>query len=178
MTRIPDWINRAADEIGPINKDAKVNFSDETHSKLLKLHQEGKLDPWAKEALEEIETLRGVMNEAVLQVDKKLAQPMTKEAKVPPAPPKKAEVEAPLDFGDERLKEEMTPALDEKGKEVERLPATKVKQPETTKWKEIRFNKRTGTWQTTVTIRHTRNFMSENEAVEFAKKANLTEKTK
>jgi len=70
-------------------------------------------------------------------------------------------------------KEAATPMFPKQKKDV--LPP-KIKEPETTKWKEIRFNKRTGTWQVVITTRHVRNFLTENEAIDFTKKASLATK--
>lgn len=155
---IPQWLNKVAED----HKDAPVDFSDGTYAKLLDMYKQGKLDEWASGVVEEVEQLRDVMNSAIAQVSTKLE--LTKTA----APAAKPAKDLPFEIGDERLKEEKNPG--EAG--VRRLPP-KMKEPETTKWKEIRFNKRTGTWQVVVTIRHTRNFMSENEAVDFTKKAEL-----
>jgi hypothetical protein len=166
---IPKWITATVNEV---DKSTSVDFMDDTYKKLLDMYKGGKLDDWASQVIEELECLRDVMNTAVSQVNQKLEGGVDKTA----APASKAE--APFEFGDERLKEEMTPK-----KEDTALPASpsrklppKIKEPETTKWKEIRFNKRTGTWQTVITIRHTRNFMTEAEAIDFTKKAGLNEK--
>lgn len=70
-------------------------------------------------------------------------------------------------------KEAATPMFPKQQRDV--LPP-KIKEPETTKWKEIRFNKRTGTWQVVITTRHVRNFLTENEAIDFTKKASLNAK--
>jgi len=58
---------------------------------------------------------------------------------------------------------------------AEKLPERKIlpgKQPEpsSTKWKEIRFNKKDSKWQVISNVRTVRNFNSEEEALEFAKK--------
>lgn len=158
---IPQWLNKVAED----HKDAPVDFSDGTYAKLLDLYKQGKLDAWASGVVEEVEQLRDVMNTAIAQVSTKLE--LTKTA-APAAVKEKPAKDMPFEVGDERLRE--VPKAEEGG--ARRLPP-KMKEPETTKWKEIRFNKRTGTWQVVVTIRHTRNFMSENEAVDFTKKAEL-----
>ncbi len=157
---IPQWLNKAAKD----HQDAPVDFSDGTYAKLIEMYKQGKLDEWASGVVEEVEQLRDVMNTAITQVSSKLG--IAKTAAPAVAEPKKPAKDLPFEIGDERLKEEPNPGINRK------LPP-KMKEPETTKWKEIRFNKRTGTWQVVVTIRHTRNFMSENEAVEFTKKADL-----
>jgi len=178
---IPSWLQKTASEVEEVKdeKGPSVNFMDDTYKKLLDMYKGGKLDDWASQIMEEVECLRDVMNTAISQVNQKL-EPMAKTA----APKTK---EKPFDFGDARLKEDVTPREEkEDAEEAEEdgddektiLPGTvnrklppKMKEPETTKWKEIRFNKRTGTWQVVVTIRHTRNFLSEDEAVDFTKQA-------
>lgn len=158
---IPQWLNKVAED----HKDAPVDFSDSTYAKLVDMYKQGKLDGWASQVVEEVEQLRDVMNSAIAQVSTKLGLAKTAAPATTPAAPKK---DIPFDIGDERLKEEPTKQLPG----TRKLPP-KMKEPETTKWKEIRFNKRTGTWQTVVTIRHTRNFITESEAVDFTKKAEL-----
>lgn len=158
---IPQWLSKVAEE----HTESPVDFSDGTYARLVDMYKQGKLDAWASKVVEEVEQLRDVMNSAVSHVSAKLglvkvAAPIP--AKVNTPTPK----DGPLEVGDDRLRE--VPKIDP----TRKLPP-KMKEPETTKWKEIRFNKRTGTWQVVVTIRHTRNFMSENEAVEFTKKADL-----
>jgi len=168
---IPQWLRKAAEEAG--HKDAPVDFSDGTYAKLIEMYKSGKLDNWASGVIEEVEQLRDVMNSAVSQVSSKLG--LTKIALKDGGPMAK---DAPFEIGDERLKEVPTAPKPKAGEEPSRRLPPKMKEPETTKWKEIRFNKRTGTWQVVVTIRHTRNFMSENEAVDFTKKASLEVETK
>lgn len=170
---IPSWISKAAEELDK-GKDALVNFSDHTYDKLVELYKGGKLDETSSALVEEMEELRGVLNHAVAQASEQILSIKKEAAPAAPPKPKGKGEDAPFDFGDERLKEEMTPApASPKGETPGKLPA-RIKQPETTKWKEIRFNKRTGTWQVVVTIRHTRNFSTENEAVEFTKKAEMS----
>jgi len=173
---IPHWITKAANEAGD-EKGASVNFMDETYKKLLDQYKGGKLDEWASQVVEEVELLRDVMNAAISQVNQKMTGVAKTAAPEKPKGPPASTKEGPLDFGDERLKEEMTPPAEAPTGPLSKTPTKKLlpkmKEPETTKWKEIRFNKRTGTWQTVVTIRHTRNFLSEDEAVEFTKRAGL-----
>jgi hypothetical protein len=160
---IAPWIKKTAEEAE--HKEAPVDFSDHYYAKLVDMYKQGKLDSWASQIVEEVEQLRDVMNSAISQVSCKLGL-----TKIAAAPVK----DMPFELGDERLKEVPTPKKLDKGEQPARRLPPKMKEPETTKWKEIRFNKRTGTWQTVVTIRHTRNFLSENEAVEFTKKAELS----
>jgi hypothetical protein len=147
------------------------------------MYKGGKLDDWASQVMEEVECLRDVMNTAVSQVNQKLEQPVVAKTAAPTKekPKAKDNLDKPFDFGDARLTEEAPKEISEDDEDEEdkgllppsnnrKLPP-KMKEPETTKWKEIRFNKRTGTWQVVVTIRHTRNFLSEDEAVDFTKKA-------
>lgn len=166
---IPEWLTRTAKE--SIEKTS-VKFSDETFSRLLDKYQKGLLDAAASSAVEEILSLLGVIDNAVAKLDQNVSG-LNKAAKtesltgddridklLEETPANKAPEPKP-----EAMPDAKTPAP--KGK----IPA-KIKQPETTKWKEIRFNKRTGTWQTVVTVRHSRNFLTEEEAVEFTKFAN------
>ena len=152
---IPHWIAKTAKEDG---ESPNVNFSDSTYDKLLGLYNEGKLDNATAQIVEEVEYLRDVMNHTVSQIKDKMA--ISKEAapapEKPMAPAK--EVPPPSPSGAPLSKTKLEPRL---------------KEPETTKWKEIRFNKRTGTWQCVITTRLTRNFLSEDAAVEFTKKASL-----
>ncbi len=159
---IPKWLAKAAEEC---TEKLNVNFSDPIYEKFLGLYNEGKLDEGAERVVEEIEYLRDVMNHAVAKLS------LNKEAKEG-APADELSEPVKSDKTDKLLEVPPTPPS---GKPVERkmLPG-RVKEPETTKWKEIRFNKRTGTWQCVITTRMTRNFLSENEAVEFTKKANLS----
>lgn len=162
---IPQWIKKTAEEA---DKHDSINFADGTYNKLIDMYKSGALDEWASQIVEEVECLRSVMNNAVSEVSRKLGLVKT-AAPAAPAAPK----EGPLDFGDERLKEVPAPGATSPNRKM----SPKMKEPETTKWKEIRFNKRTGTWQTVVTIRHVRNFMTEDEAVDFTKKAGLDKNT-
>lgn len=165
---IPQWVKKVAEEA---HKDT-VNFTDSTYDKLVDMYKSGKLDDWASQVVEEVEQLRDVMNTAISQVSNKL---LLKEAAPKTALKTAPMKELPFDIGDNRLKEipDVPLKLNTPETGTNRKLPPKMKQPETTKWKEIRFNKRTGTWQVVVTIRHTRNFMSENEAVDFTKKAEL-----
>ena len=183
MAKIPSWIIKTAND----EKGTSVKLTDDTYKKLLDMYKGGKLDEWATQVMEEIECLLDVVNTAIDQVSQKLEGKPAVAKTASPAKEKEKEKEkvehtTPLDFGDERLKEEMS-TEEEEEEEKRILPGTvnrklppKMKEPETTKWKEIRFNKRTGTWQTVISIRHTRNFMTEDEAVDFTKKAELNEK--
>jgi hypothetical protein len=179
---IPQWLTKTASEV----KDATPNLSSPTWDEIVEQYKAGKLNPWSVQVVEEVLALLGVVDTAIAALQKQkdqpesLDKPMDKKA----APTKEKEKakpadDAPFDFGDDRLKEEMTPEKEDKdvlpGSVNRKLPP-KMKEPETTKWKEIRFNKRTGTWQVVVTIRHTRNFLSEDEAVDFTKKASQNEK--
>jgi hypothetical protein len=170
---IPQWITKTANEVS----DAASNVTSSTWEHILELQKAGKLPEHLAQAAEEIQSLLTLIDHAVVEIDKGMGEkPMTKMA-APATKEKPKEKEGPLDFGDERLLEK-GPEEDDDEEEKPTLPGTvnrklppKMKEPETTKWKEIRFNKRTGTWQTVITIRHTRNFLSEDEAVEFTKKA-------
>jgi hypothetical protein len=168
---IPKWIEDAVH----IEKNSKVNFSDEMHSKLKDAAKAGHLSEEALEALAQVEQMLGVAADSVgVLCQRHLSDgAISKEAKPlpPPPPPPATSKVSPADMG-------MGPGLAEPQKPMMSKPKPgklpgRVKEPETTKWKEIRFNKRTGTWQVVVTIRHTRNFLSENEAVDFTKKASL-----
>lgn len=174
---IPEWINKTVND--SLEKNSKVNFSDETHSKLLAAVET--LPEADKETLEQISQLLGVINVAVGELGKKYLGDIKKEAaprvppaavKVSPPPPLPAAKLQDADLGmGSGISEPQKPMMS-KPKGPGKLPA-KIKEPETTKWNEIRFNKRTGTWQVVITVRHTRNFLSENEAVDFTKKASL-----
>lgn len=166
---IPEWLTKVAAEA----KDSSVDFMDARYADLLNKLKEGKLDDTTASAVDEIEQLRGVINQAV----SKLTGTMHKEAKTPlktsPTDDDYSPEAMKLTPDEEKVNKLIadSPEVADKPKPG-KLPA-KIKQPETTKWKEIRFNKRTGTWQVVVTIRHTRNFLSENEAVDFTKKASM-----
>lgn len=164
---IPEWLSKVAAEA----KDSSVDFMDARYADLLNKLKEGKLDDTTASVVDEIEQLRGVINAAV----SKLTGTMHKEAKAPVAEPPAMKLTPDEQQAQALIADspEDAPPKDLDGKpKPGKIPA-KVKQPETTKWKEIRFNKRTGTWQVVVTIRHTRNFLSENEAVDFTKKASM-----
>lgn len=158
---ISEWLLKVAAE----SKDGSVDFMDERYADLLNRLKEGKLDDTTASVVNEIEQLRGVINAAV----SKLTGTLHKEAKAPAAEPT-------LTPDELQAQDLIADAPEVPPKETKpstgKIPA-KIKQPETTKWKEIRFNKRTGTWQVIVTIRHSRNFLSENDAVDFTKKASM-----
>jgi len=60
--------------------------------------------------------------------------------------------------------------LPEKKNSPGKLPARPNREePESTKWKEIRFNKKDGKWQIVTTTRVVRNYNSEDEALDAAK---------
>lgn len=172
---IPQWITKAANDV----KDTASNITSSTWEHILELQKAGKLPEHFAQAAEEIQSLLTLIDHAVGEIDKGVKEkPVEKQMAKIAAPTKEKPKgkEGPLDFGDERLLEEGP--KDEDVEEKTTLPGAvnrklppKMKEPETTKWKEIRFNKRTGTWQTVITIRHTRNFLSEDEAVEFTKQA-------
>lgn len=170
---IPNWLKATIKE--SIEK-ASVNFSDATgtYEGLLELYSKGQLDEKAAQAVEEIQSLLNLIEDATGKLDREVAG--LKKIAAPPAT-------APISYGDanvDKLLKESPPMVPSPVDELKEEPKKaiprgklppKIKQPETTKWKEIRFNKRTGTWQVVVTIRHTRNFLTENEAVDFTKKA-------
>ena len=173
---IPNWVRTALKE--SIEKTS-VEFSDATGTldQLLDLYARGQLDEKSAAAVEEIKTLLNLVENATEKLGKTVGG-LSKIAK-----------DEPISFGDKNVDnllkesppmvpspaETAAPALapgKDKAPSKGKLPA-KIKQPETTKWKEIRFNKRTGTWQVIVTIRHSRNFLTENDAVDFTKKASV-----
>lgn len=167
---IPQWISKTAEEaVEPkVTDDAKlpVNFQDKAYDQLLEMYSNGTLDEEASQIIEEVEFLRDVMNVAISNVKRKVLDKdvLKKEAKDAPV----------LDFS--KSTENVPPAMPS-GRLPKSLPqrlSPKLKDPETTKWKEIRFNKRTGTWQAVVTTRSVKNFTIENEAIDFIKKANIT----
>ena len=162
---IPKWLTKTAVE--EVEKSSGVNFSDPAYEKLLGLYNEGKLNEEDALRVEQLEYLRDIMNHTVSKMS------ISKEAKESPAtlPEKKPPQEPKVE---KSIPEVPPPFSSGRPIEKSKLPP-RVKEPETTKWKEIRFNKRTGTWQCVVTTRLTRNFLSENEAVEFTKKANLSQ---
>jgi hypothetical protein len=146
---IPDWLKDVTNDKKPAVVK-KAMFNEEAYKALLAKASEGKFDESKTQALGEITELLKVVDNAV----ESLSNGLTKKA-------------APL------MPPASMPAPAKKKKNV--LPP-KIKEPETSKWKEIKFNKRTGTWQVVVTQRHVRNFLSENEAIDFTKKASLVEK--
>ena len=171
---IPQWITKTANEV----KDAASNVTSPAWEGLVEKYKAGTLDQWGTQVVEEVLSLLGVIDSAITELEKKVGEkPAMAKIALAETPDKKKskEKEGPFDFGDERLVEK-GPEEVEEDKEVlpgavnRKLPP-KMKEPDTTKWQEIRFNKRTGTWQTVITIRHTRNFMTKDEAVEFTKKA-------
>ena len=167
---IPEWINKVAAD-NSLEKDSK--FSDEIYTSLLKNEN---LNEEQRETLDEISTLLDVCDVATKKLHENISGTIRKEAapKLPPAASKAPETITDEDLG---MTPDVAEALHKPKDDIPKIPGAKippkVKQPETTKWKEIRFNKRTGTWQTVVTIRHTRNFLTEDEAVDFTKKAGL-----
>lgn len=170
--KIPNWISKVADE-GEVVKEEKpeehseINFNSNDYGELCK----GELSPEKAAALEQVKELICFLNMVVDKLKRgddvaedhhpKEAPAMLKEAanntkQMPNLGP-------PLP----------NPVKEDQGRGQKSLPPAKIKEPETTKWKEIRFNKRTGTWQVVITTRHVRNFLSENEAIDFTKKAQL-----
>jgi hypothetical protein len=169
---IPKWLSKAAEEAEP----KKPSFTNEIWEKILSLSDGGKLDDSLTEFVEEMKSLKDLMDTALGKLTEQAA--ITKQAKAPELPKSKEEPEhlklTPEEERINKLINEVPPsAPKETNPSGRKKLAPRLKEPETTKWKEIRFNKRTGTWQVVVTIRHTRNFMSENDAIDFTKKAEL-----
>lgn len=169
---IPDWLSKVAEDITAESSTYKTRI------------EKLKADAHAQhaEALEEAEQLADLLDAVLNKIEgiHKEAKDVQPTAKVTPAPKSTSET-FKLTPEEEQAQEliadapEVPPKTLDLGKGSKGKVPAKIKQPETTKWKEIRFNKRTGTWQVIVTIRHSRNFLSENDAVEFTKKANLQE---
>jgi len=163
--KIPSWISKVASESE--EEKTKVNLQDPIYSELKEKvgEDEDKLT-----ALSEIDFLVNFANYAISQLAVQMGLIKEAASKQMPSLPK-----LPPEMSVPEAREKITevpPSLP--GDKGGKLPG-KIREPETTKWKEIRFNKRTGTWQTVVTTRHTRNFATENEAVEFTKKAELND---
>jgi len=164
--KLPSWIIKTAEDLGEIKEPVEegfstqdghiVNFSDPLYHELLDKYGNQQLSDEQVAALEQVEYLRDLINVAVARLHDGA---ITKEAAAPSKP-----LSAVPD-----LPAEVPPTMPS-GKQPKVLPA-RIKEPETSKWKEIRFNKRTGTWQGVVSTRHVRNFNSEAEAVDFIKKA-------
>jgi len=157
--KIANWIFKAAaDE----SREQSINLTDAAYEDLLTQYHEGKLDDVDADTLEEIEFLRDLINVAAT----KLIRGTTKEAAPKPLPNKKPGDETVM-----RTVEKVPPPLPSGATFPERkkLPG-KSPEPEATKWKEIRFNKREGKWQVIVSLRTVRNFNTEEEALDYAKK--------
>lgn len=159
--RIPSWILKTAEK----DDTPAISFSDPAYDELFSKYKSGSLDDEAADAVEQIEYLRDVMNVAV----SKLLKGNSKEAatkELPkdtpaadlPTPPARKEVPPPAPSG-------ATLPARENDKKKEKVP-----EPEATKWKEIRYNKRDGKWEAIVTTRSVRHFNTEDEAIDFTKK--------
>jgi len=168
MDNIKNWIMKTAEELGEIvddesykTKDGRsISFHDEAYEELRKKATDGQLSDEVATAVSEIEFLLDTAKVATARILDKME---TKEGATKGIPASPAAVEKDL--------KAVPPPLPS-GKDPTKIPG-KIKEPETTKWKEIRFNKRTGTWQVVITTRHTRNFATEDEAIDFTRKASL-----
>ena len=171
---IENWILKTAGEVGEMtqneayktSKGREVKFSDEAYNELRARAQKGDLSPEQIEAVSQIEYLWDTIKVATARLHDQLEAPEQVEAATKPMPKAPEKVDEVV----EEVKEEVPPAMPSGNKPANKLAPT-IKEPETTKWKEIRFNKRSGTWQAVVTTRHTRNFETESEAIDFLKKA-------
>jgi len=141
---IPNWIIKVA--------DTKVDnlFPEDEYKNLLQKYDQGNLSGEEADALEEIAYLLHIIKTAV----SKLVSPI-KEAAAPESTPSK---------------EVVPPATLPKVLPDRKVLPGKTPEPSSTKWKEIRYNKRDGKWQIITSIRTVRNFNSEEEALEFGKK--------
>ena len=167
---IKNWILKTADDIGEVEekedhevyktKDGRlIEFGDKVFEELRQKLIKGELSEEEQATVSEIEYLLDTAKVATARMLDNMGSPSDKEGATKTLP------ENPAEVG------EVPPALPSK-REPTKIPP-KIKEPETTKWKEIRFNKRTGSWQVVVTQRHTRNFASEDEAITYTRKAEL-----
>ncbi len=168
MKGIPEWIVSTAEAEGvDVSGYKNINLNDPVFQQLNDQYRKGSLSENDADAFEEIEYLRDVINVAVAKLSERMTSPEKEAAtktlpdtdkidEVPDLPEEKAEVPPPLPSGKDTPERKKT-IIPGKG------------EPDTTKWKEVRFNKRAGKWQAVVTTRVVRNYDSEVAALDAAK---------
>ena len=151
MNEISEWILKTAEEA----EKSVVDLSDPKYKELCEKYEKDQLTAKEAGAFEEIEYLRDLVNVVATKILNGLCT--DKEAAKPPSPePSKKEVPPPMASGKE---------MAQKPKVLPAMPGNT--EPQVTRWKEVRFNKKDGKWQTVLSERTVNNFNTEDEALEF-----------
>jgi len=179
MMAIPRWITDAAGSAPEFaTKGYKapngptINFDDPLYAELYSKYITGQLEESEASAVDEIEFLRDVTNQATAKLISAMQNKLSADdkKKEPEAPKAKEVPEEKTPKMEKPDKNEGAPSKElgkvDTGREDGRLP-----EPSVSKWKESRYNERLDTWQAIVTERSVRNFHSEEEGLEYLKDA-------
>lgn len=164
---IPKWITDAAEKAPQISTKGyqvsngpSINFDDPLYAELYSKYITGQLDEADATAIDEIEFLRGVANQATAKLLSTMQNKLSADKKKEEKPEAKEPApEAPA----KNEKEDPTPKLDT-GRGEGKLP-----EPSVSKWKECRWNERLECFQGITTERSVMNFNSEEEALNYLK---------
>lgn len=166
---IPKWISDLAGKTASVaTKGYKVangptiNFDDPTYAELYDKYITGKLEEAEASAVDEIEYLRDVANQATAKLISAMQNKLAADdKKKEPAAKEPAAAETPkLETPDKN--ENAAPATKEKVvHKDDRLP-----EPGSSKWREVRYNERLDAWQGISTERKVQNFRTEDEAID------------
>ena len=180
---IPKWIT---DTVGKttefpvkgyqVPNGPTINFDDPLYAELYDQYVTGQLDESTAAAVDEIEFLRDVTNQATAKLISAMRNKTAADDKKPEAPKKEEKPEA------KEAPEEKTPKMEKPDKNEEAPPKELGKvdtgrnggnlpEPSVSKWNESRYNERLDTWQAIVTERSVRNFHTEEEGLEYLKDA-------
>lgn len=169
---IPKWLSDAAAKVPQVSvkgyqvaNGPAINFDDPLYAELYTKYITGQLNEVDASAVDEIEFLRDVANQATAKLisamQNKLAADEEPKAAEPKAKPSKIEAVEPAEVAPKTEKKE------EKGEEGKVTHKNdKLPEPGTSKWREVRYNERLDTWQSISTERTVQNFNSEDEAID------------
>lgn len=176
---IPKWISDAAGRAPEfVTKGYKapngptINFDDPIYAELYDKYITGQLNEAEASAVDEIEFLRSVTNQATAKLISGMQNKLSADDKK--EKPEKLEAKEPVEDKTPKL-EKSDKNEDAPPKELGKNDTDRVKgnlpEPSVSKWKESRYNERLDTWQAIVTERSVRNFHTEEEGLEYLKDA-------
>lgn len=174
---IPKWISDLAGKTPPITvkgyqvaNGPAINFDDPLYAELYTKYITGQLEESDAAAIDEIEFLRGVANQATAKLISAMQNKLSadKDKKEAPAAKEAPKVEAIPEAKDIPVLE---PKQDEKKEAPEKVvhKNDQLPEPGISTWQEVRYNERLDCHQAITTERKVRNFATKEQAIESLK---------